>query len=235
MRRGDPRADTVRVAGTQARMRCGLAVLVFAVVIGCGDDAATPGPATAPADPAERFVRDYQAAGFFAAEDPGRTGRRITRAFRRAWGEAPDLTDRADQLTLLAYDRERAWSEDVEQDVIEGNDVYVDVFRDWSRIAAGDFEPRAVHERWKTPTGPVIIEFELDGRSHRVTAQALDDYLDLCVLTTGLNPLIADSGRQFAVYTEPVLGQVAFVVAVTDVERRVLEQRGWPLESRPCA
>jgi hypothetical protein len=111
----------------------------------------------------------------------------------------------------------------------------VDVFRDWSRIAAGDFEPRAVLERWKTPGGPVIIEFELDGRSRRVSAEGVDDYLDLCVLTTGLNPLIADSGRQFAVYAEPVLGQVAFVVAVTDPERRVLEHRGWPLESRPCA
>ncbi len=36
---------------------------------------------------------------------------------------------------LLAYDKDRVWLSDIERDVIDGNDEYVTVFREWSRIS----------------------------------------------------------------------------------------------------
>ena len=76
--------------------------------------------------------------------------------------------------------------------------------------------------------GPVTISFELDGRQRQVEAAGQGDFLDLCVLTSGINPLIAGSGRQFAVYRPDAgLGQEAFVVALTAKERAVLERRDW--------
>jgi hypothetical protein len=170
------------------------------------------------------FVRDYQRVGFFRGE----TAATITRAYEVEWEEKPPLATRLDELNLLRYDERRVWLGDLERDVIEGNDEYVATFGEWSRIAAGDFEPRDVSERWAGENGPVRIAFELDGRRHEVEAAAQGDFLDLCVLTAGINPLIAKSGRQFAVYRPDAgLGQEAFVVAITAKERAALERRGW--------
>jgi hypothetical protein len=182
----------------------------------------------APARTVEQFVREYQRVGFFAGQEPHSVARRITDAYRREWGEEPPLATRPDELALLAYDTDRVWFQDIERDVLEGNDEYVATFREWSRISRGAFGPTRVRERWKDEAGPPAIEFTLHGRRHRIDAADQGDFLDLCVLTTGINPLIARSGRQFAIYRpEPELGQVAFVVAITADERRALERRGW--------
>jgi hypothetical protein len=172
----------------------------------------------------EAFVRDYQAAGFFK----GDSAQAIRVAFEREWDEPPPLATRADELMLLGYDRERVWYEDIERDVIEGNDAYVEAFREWSGIAAGAFEPRDVSEAWAGEEGPVTIAFRLGGRRHEIKAAGQGDFLDLCVLTAGINPLIEETGRQFAVYRpDAMLGQRAFVVAITPRERAALQAREW--------
>jgi hypothetical protein len=174
------------------------------------------------------FVEDYQSVGFFRGENPAVAARRIARDFEREFGEAPPLATRLDELTLLRYDRRRAWFEDLERDVVEGNDAYVDAFAEWSRISRGAFRPHDVRERWAGEEGPVTITFTLAGARHEVEAASQGDFLDLCVLTAGINPLIAPSGRQFAVYRpDAALGQEAFVVALTRHERTALERRGW--------
>jgi hypothetical protein len=179
------------------------------------------------------FVDDYQDAGFFRGKNPAVVARTIAREFEREWGGVPPLATRLDELTLLRYDRKRVWFEDLERDVIEGNDAYAEAFAEWSRIARGAFEPRGVEERWAGENGPVTIAFELDGKRREVEAAGQGDFLDLCVLTSGINPLIAGNGRQFAVYRPDAgLGQEAFVVALTAKERAALERRGWAFATR---
>ena len=41
--------------------------------------------------------------------------RRIARDHQREWGEAPPLATRLDELTLLRYDKQRVWFEDLER------------------------------------------------------------------------------------------------------------------------
>jgi hypothetical protein len=61
------------------------------------------------------FVDDYQDAGFFRGANPAVAARRIARDHQREWGEAPPLATRLDELTLLRYDKQRVWFEDLER------------------------------------------------------------------------------------------------------------------------
>jgi hypothetical protein len=205
-----------------------LAIVVLSLgVAACGGAEAEP-----PARSVEQLVRDYQRLGFFAGEDPGRTAERISADFRAEWEQEPRTATRADELMLLAYDTDRVWFQDIERDVLEGNDEYVATLREWAHIAGRDFSPRHVRERWRTENGPVTIAFTLEGRARRIEAANQGDFLDLCVLTSGINPLIARTGRQFAIYRpDAELGQEAFVVAITAQERRALERYGWVFAS----
>jgi hypothetical protein len=210
--------------------RLALALLCALALAGCGERE-KPARPTPQADPVERFVRYYQDVGFFAGEDPERAAERITKYYRRRWGEDPDVNTQFGVVELLSYDRDRVWFADIERDAIEGNDEYVHTLRQWARISEGDFAPRELEERWASERGPVDISFTLDGGRESVTADGKDDFLDLCILDD-LNALIADTGRRFEVYNQD-LGQDAFIVALTAKERALLEQRGWTFAT-PC-
>jgi hypothetical protein len=75
------------------------------------------------------------------------------------------------------------------------------------------------------------VWFALGDRRETLITDGKDDFLDLCIIDD-LNALIADAGRQFVVYNRD-LGQEAFIVAITDRERSLLEQRGWTFAT-PC-
>ena len=53
----------------------------------------------------------------------------------------------------------------------------------------------------------------------------LDDYLDIEGLVDGINALLPSDGPRFAIYAP--FDQTAFVVCITEIERRRLEERGW--------
>lgn len=168
------------------------------------------------------FVRAYQRFGFFDGVPP----HALARAYEREYGEPPAIPrTRTDELELLGFDRDRVWLSDIELDVLEGNDIYVDTFAEWARISRGAFAPREVRERWHGVDGPVTIGFTLDGRERTIEAAPQGDFLDLCVLPA-INALI--DGRQLELYhPDAGLGQVAFVVALSAKEKRALEQHGW--------
>jgi hypothetical protein len=210
--------------------RLAVALLCTLGLASCGGDEQRPRPAPQ-GDPVERFVRYYQQVGFFAGEDPQQTAARITKAYRRRWGEEPDVTGGLGVIEVLAYDKDRVWFADIERDAIKGNNEYVHTLRQWARISEGDFAPSALRERWKSERGPVRITFSLDGGRETVVADGKDDFLDLCILDD-VNALIADSGRQFVVYNHD-LGQEAFILALTAKELAALYQRGWRF-ANPC-
>jgi hypothetical protein len=73
----------------------------------------------------------------------------------------------------------------------------------------------------------VSITFSLDGEPREVTAAYFDDWIDPGILGP-INELIVASGRRFELYKS--FDQTAFVMALTDAERRGLEARGWCFE-----
>jgi hypothetical protein len=188
----------------------------------------TSSEAPLPQLPVVELVRRYQTAGFFRGERPSEAAVRIQRAYERIWGDrviAPKT--RGDELALIAADRRQAWFEDIERDVIEGNDEYVAAFHEWARISRGAFNPSRIREHWRGPDGPVDIEYTLGGRRHVAHARGLGDFLDLCVLTRDVNRSLSGS-RRFELYRpDAALGQDAFVAALTPIEKRRLERFGW--------
>ncbi len=143
------------------------------------------------------------------------------------WGDSIESNDRLMDLIVAAEDHQRVWWQDLEADVIDGNDVYVQTLEGWRVVAQGAFEPTGVREKWASAEGPVAISFSLDTKPHEVTAVYFDDWIDPGILGP-INELIAPSGRRFELYES--FDQTAFVMALTDAEKRSLEAREWCFE-----
>jgi len=152
----------------------------------------------------------------------------MQRAYERVYGDRLIVPEtRGDELALIAADRRQAWFEDIERDVVEGNDAYAAAFHEWARASRGAFSPSRVRERWRGPDGPVDIEYTLAGKRHVAHARGLGDFLDLCVLTRDVNRSLRGP-RRFELYRpDAALGQMAFVAALTASEKRRLERLGW--------
>jgi len=102
----------------------------------------------------------------------------------------------------------------------------VAAFGEWARISRGAFSPSNVREEWQgeDEDDPVIISFEMGGRTHRVEGKNLGDYFDLEILAQ-LDELIRPSGIQFAAHDTG--DQTAYFVCLTDEERKaILKGRG---------
>ena len=183
----------------------------------------------------EQMIRRYRSAGFFGGGPPSEVAARIRRSYKRLYGKNPSAPrTRQDELELIAADRRQAWFEDIERDVIEGNNAYVAAFREWARASRGTFKPRRIREEWKSADGPVQITFNIGGRQHKAHARSLGDFLDLCVLTRDVNRAVRGSPRRFELYRpDAALAQVAFVAALTAPEKKRLSQLGWRFATPP--
>ncbi len=128
-------------------------------------------------------------------------------------------------LSLLAYDEQRVWWQDLEADVCDENDVYVDTLQEWATISRGAFQPVNICEYWQTEQGPIHITFQYHGEQHTLTPEYQDDYIDVGILGT-INRLIKPSGFQFAVYKP--FDQTAFILVLTPDEQYMLQhERKW--------
>jgi hypothetical protein len=159
----------------------------------------------------------------------------IDAAFQARWG-VPDpssgLTplppdDPFLDLFVAEQDASRVWWNDLEADVADGNEVYVDTLTGWGAISDGAFSPDAIEETWDGDGGPVTVTFNREGVTQTLRPAYLEDWIDPGILVP-INALIADSGRRFELYK--AFDQTAFVMAITDVERQALEARGWCFE-----
>jgi hypothetical protein len=132
-------------------------------------------------------------------------------------------------LDLLVAERDgsRVWWSDLEADVADGNDVYVETITALGDISVGALEPADVSETWASETGPVTIEFTADGAPHELQPAYIEDWIDPGILV-GLNELIEGSGRRFELVK--AFDQTAFVMALTSAEREAFEARGWCFE-----
>jgi hypothetical protein len=172
-------------------------------------------------------VHDLRALGFF--DDPGRTdddvATELAADYEFAWNEPPDQSKPLIELELLGFDDARVWWEDTEADVAEGNNAYIEAVAALRSISRGAFRPTAVTETWDSPTGPLHIVFLLDGLRRVIRPRYLDDFLDVEGLIDGIDAFMPGDGPRFAIYAP--FDQTAFVVCITEIERRRLEERGW--------
>ena len=143
------------------------------------------------------------------------------------WGDAMKLDDPLLDLIVAEEDQQRVWWHDLEADVADGNDVYVETLEGWAAISEDAFQPAGITEHWAPGEGPVTITFSLGGEPHEITPAYLEDWIDPGILTP-INELIAPEGRRFELYKS--FDQTAFVMALTEAERRGLESRGWCFE-----
>jgi len=192
----------------------------------CDDD---PLPPAADAAIADRAIA-MREIGLFAdrsALSDEALGAAIDEAVADTWGAPDDIPQNLLDLAVAEQDHTRVWWRDLEADVIDGNDVYALTLAEWGEISVGAFEPADITETWDGADGPVIVEFDHDGTRHFLAPAYLEDWIDPTILV-GINELIAGSGRRFELYK--AFDQTAFLMALTDDERRALEARGWCFE-----
>ena len=123
------------------------------------------------------------------------------------------MDDPLRDLAVAEFDVDRVTWIDLEADVLDGNEVYVTTLKELGRISVGAFEPAEVTETWSSETGPIEVAFDIDGIQHELEPAYLEDWIDPGILT-GINMIIADSGRRFELYR--AFDQTAFMLALTD-------------------
>jgi hypothetical protein len=140
----------------------------------------------------EEAVKFYQRLGFFGE----RSTDDVIKQFFLGRGRPPLLQNWWDEAFLLGCENKEVWCGDPEADVGPEGNVYRYVLREWASISHGVFNPSEISEHWDHQGGAVSIHFDLDGRRVSVSAQNLDDWIDLDILKQ-INPLMQRSERQF--------------------------------------
>ncbi len=153
-----------------------------------------------------------------------KTVNKISKAYREDWETEFNNNDPLADLMLLKYSDAKVWWEDTEADVLPGNAVYENTITEWANISNGVLSPRNIKETWESDTGPITITFELQEQEKSIQPEYLDDYIDTKILLQ-INKLIKNSSKQFEMY-EP-FDQTAFVICLTNSEKRALKKRGW--------
>jgi hypothetical protein len=190
---------------------------------------ADPLPPASDATVAER-VADLREIGLFADRtelSDAALAVEVEAAITETGGTSPDVPPGILDLAVAEQDRTRVWWRDLEADVSDGNDVYAQTVAEWGEISVGAFEPTEIIESWESPEGPVTVDYVQSGITHTLTPGYLEDWIDPGIVV-GINETIADSGRRFEMYK--AFDQTAFVMALTDDERRAFEARGWCFE-----
>lgn len=130
-------------------------------------------------------------------------------------------------IYLLEWDNKRVWFQDLEADVDEYNKVYTKTLKRWAEISRGAFTPKDIKETWKTESGPIYVDFVLNGKKQQLKPKDLGDWFDISILNQ-INRVIKNTGYQFEMYAGYDL---AFVLVLKPEEKRKLQfQRGWEFE-----
>lgn len=140
------------------------------------------------------------------------------------WGYDITPDDPYLELVVADQDHDRVWWRDLEADVMSGEGVYAATLEEWAAISVGAFVPTGITETWAGEEGPVRVSFELDGASHVLEPEYLEDWIDPRILEP-INRLIEPMGRRFRMLAP--FDQSAFVMALTEAEAAGLEASGW--------
>ncbi len=82
------------------------------------------------------------------------------------------------ELSLAQLDNSRVWWKDMECGVLEGNQAYCTILKEFKALSNGYFRPVNMHEYWESSDGPIHIGFEVDGEKHQYRPEFKYDWLD---------------------------------------------------------
>ena len=135
--------------------------------------------------------------------------------------ELQNLSSYQADLCLLSWDSQRVLWEDMECDIHPDNRVYPIILLELKNISRNVFLPERITEMWQTRSGPIQVDFTLDGQNCQILLEYNDDWIDLNLITQ-INRLIYDTGFQFETcLTED---QTLFLVVLTSQEKERLQQ-----------
>ena len=164
--------------------------------------------------------------GLFAGGDPASKASELSLLFQKDWGVPPDPHKPWDDLYLLSYDTKRVWQGDPEASVAKGENVYVEVLKEWSRISGDPLRLTELSEDWESDKGPITVSLLHGGKTAILRPAYLDDWLDLDLLKQ-INVLIEAENKML---TYAVNGNFSIVCAVTpDEANQIRKDRGLPL------
>lgn len=169
-------------------------------------------------------TRFYQGLGFFQAYTHLSDDELADRMIALCQGATGNLDSsrlfiEGEDWLILKLDTKRVLS--AATDILYGEEppeytfeVFVETLQRLSSISRGAFVPQNIRE-----ASPETIEFTLNGRSFSFIPEGPPD--DPLILTSQLNPMIADTGYQFKQWD---LSPDVFILAMTTEE---VERLGW--------
>jgi hypothetical protein len=170
-------------------------------------------------------VGEFRRLGFFANHPTDAfAAAEVAAEYKAKWRRLPEPGGHRDELLLAGLDRTRVWWEDTESVVAPGRNAYATVLEGWSRISRGVFAPAEVREEWQGAEGPIVVHLRLGEVDRTLVMRYLEDSLDMGLLDQ-VNALL--DGTDFRFCMHAAFDQTALVVALDDLERRVLADRGW--------
>lgn len=155
-------------------------------------------------------------------------------------GEIPetekDLESHSYLPAFLSADPEKFLDIDLEADVCNGNEAYVQVLQDLARASGGHFNPAQITETWDSDEGPVTVSFVNTGRRTTFHPEVFDDWLDGSPFAAAKIEMARVTDEQFHFCAGPGeewMGQNAIYIRLTPAQRKILEERlGWIFSDR---
>src|SRR5205809_2992968 len=157
-------------------------------------------------------VRFYLGLGFFEEHRNLSDNDLVTTLellLRESYLEGPTPSSRLADLEIMRLDDDRVWWEDIEADVGMGNDVYVQLLQDLSRISRGSFDAHDITESWESEEGPITVTFTAKGQRHVVHPEYKGDWMAPQVFEAAKRLF---SGTPYGFYTFDTQGQDLFLV-----------------------
>ena len=126
---------------------------------------------------------------------------------------------------LLRWDRDRTWSEIEINNINSINKKFVQVFKRWSKISRGIFNPKNVKATWDNNTSLIALDFNINGLKHTIKTEYYENLIDLEILND-INNLIASNyavGYKFEICE--VLEQMLVLVLTEEEKQKIMQER----------
>ncbi|MBN2448585.1 MAG: hypothetical protein JXO22_17800 [Phycisphaerae bacterium] len=129
---------------------------------------------------------------------------------------------------IAAIDTQRCWYDDTESERWCEGEGYIEFLGQLANISGGAFNPENITAEPKDDGKSTVLRFRHDGRTHEVSVDTDDDWLDPEIITC-VNSAVADSGITF---DTPACntGQEMYLVCLTpEQQTRLRKEAGWRL------
>ncbi len=141
------------------------------------------------------------------------------------------------ELSLAQLDEKRVWWKEMECGIVQGNDAYVQILKEFEQLSDGHFCPTNSVEKWETAEGPISLSFECQGKPYNYQPDFKYDWLDSGFIDK-LYEIFLKQNFPFQLYAYigrsdddwGFYGDDIFIVRATDEEKKRLEeQMKWEL------